>query len=254
MAVLVLHQQFDLVLPVPRLAGLSLCLPPHPLKVMAARVGPCLLMQNLLEQHQYRSWPGPRQLLVQVEQKLLPSLAVLVQDHFGLVRAEPPLAGQRLRQSWKVLVEPVPRWMTLLLMEQPPCQRLLPVQIEPKLLPSLAALAMHRFALVLAVKPMAGQRQRRPPLPWRVMAAWALGLLMQIQMFQVYRHLYRSLAGKRQLPVQVEPELLPSLAVLVQDHFGLVRAEPPLAGQQLRLRRPPLLGWMTAARALGLLM
>ena len=49
MAVLVLHQQFDLVLPVPRLAGLSLCLPPHPLKVMAARVGPCLLMQNLLE-------------------------------------------------------------------------------------------------------------------------------------------------------------------------------------------------------------
>ena len=77
---------------------------------------------------------------------------------------------------------------------------------------------------------------------------------MQIQMFQVYRHLYRSLAGKRQLPVQVEPELLPSLAVPVQDHFGLVRAEPPLAGQRLRLRRPPLLGWMTAARALGLLM
>ena len=54
-AVLVLCQQLDLVLPVPRLAGLSLCLPPHPLKVMAARVGPCLLMQNL-----YRSWPVPR--------------------------------------------------------------------------------------------------------------------------------------------------------------------------------------------------
>ena len=198
MAVLVLHQQFDLVLPVPRLAGLSLCLPPHPLKVMAARVGPCLLMQNLLEYHQYRSWPGPRQLLVQVEQKLLPSLAVLVQDHLGLVRAEPPLAGQRLRQSWKVLVEPVPRWMTLLLMEQPPCQR-----------------------------------QRRPPLAWRVMAAWALGLLMQIQMFQVYRHLYRSWAGQRQLPVQVEPELPPSLPVPVLERFGPVQVESPLAGQRL---------------------
>ena len=54
-AVLVLCQQLDLVLPVPPLAGLSLRRPPHPLKVMAARGRLCLLMQNL-----YRSWPVPR--------------------------------------------------------------------------------------------------------------------------------------------------------------------------------------------------
>ena len=65
-------------------------------------------------------------------------------------------------------------------------------------------------------------------------------------MFQVYRHLYRSLAGKRQLPVQVEPELPPSLPVL--ERFGPVQVESPLAGQ--RLHHP----WLVmAAQALRLL-
>ena len=56
-----------------------------------------------------------------------------------------------------------------------------------------------------------------------VMAARALRLLMQIQ---VYRHLYRSRAGPRQLLglVQVEPELRPSFAVPLLDRFGPVQA------------------------------
>ena len=58
---------------------------------------------------------------------------------------------------------------------------------------------------------------------------------MQIQ---VYRLLYRSRAGPRQLPVLVEPEVSPSLAVLAMLHFAPVQAVPPLAGQ--RLRRQPL--------------
>ena len=64
------------------------------------------------------------------------------------------------------------------------------------------------------------------------MAARALRLLMQIQ---VYRHLYRSRAGPRQLQMQVEPELLPSLAVPLLDRFGLAQAVRPLADSLLRL-------------------
>lgn len=72
MAVLVLRQHLDLVLPVPPPAGLSLRRPPHPLKAMAARRVLCLTMQN-----PYRSWPGPRQLVVPVGPELLRSLAEL---------------------------------------------------------------------------------------------------------------------------------------------------------------------------------
>ena len=70
MAVLVLRQHLDLVLPVPPPAGLSLHRPPHPLKAMAARRVLCLTMQNPC-----RSWPGPRQHLVLAEQEQLPSLS-----------------------------------------------------------------------------------------------------------------------------------------------------------------------------------
>ena len=66
-------------------------------------------------------------------------------------------------------------------------------------------------------------------------AARALRLLMQIQ---VYRHLYCSRAGPRQLPVPVEPELQPLLAaqvVLATHRFGLVQAVQPLADSLLRL-------------------
>lgn len=68
-------------------------------------------------------------------------------------------------------------------------------------------------------------------------AARALRLLMQIQ---VYRHLYHSQTGPRQLPVPVpvEPGLQPLLAaqvVLVTHRFGLVQAVQPLADSLLRL-------------------
>ena len=113
--------------------------------------------------------------------------------------------------------------------------RQLPVLVEPVVPPSLAVLAMLHFAPVQAVPPLAGQRLRQQPLPWRVRAAGALRRLMKIQ---VYRHLYRSQAGPRQLPVLVEPVVPPSLAVLAMLHFAPVQAVPPLAGQ--RLRQQPL--------------
>jgi hypothetical protein len=99
--------------------------------------------------------------------------------------------------------------------------RQLLVPVEPELPPSLAVPMLDRSG---PVQSLAGQRLRRRPLPWRVRAARALRLLMQIQ---VYRHPYRSWAGPRQL--------------LVLDRFGAV---PPLAGLrqllQSSMKRKPV--------------
>ena len=76
-------------------------------------------------------------------------------------------------------------------------------------------------------------------------AARALRLLMQIQ---VYRLLYRSRGGLRQLPVLVEPEVPPSLAAQAMHRFALVQVVPPLSGQ--RLNRLPLPWCVMVAGAL----
>lgn len=81
------------------------------------------------------------------------------------------------------------------------------MQVEAKLLQSLAALALDRSGSV-----QAGQRLRRLPLSGWVTAAWALRPLMQNR---VYRQPYCLWQGPRQLQVPVEQDLLPSMAVLV---------------------------------------
>ena len=68
---------------------------------------------------------------------------------------------------------------------------------------------------------------------------------MQIQ---VYRLLYRSRGGLRQLPVLIEPEVPPSLAAQAMRRFALVQVVPPLAGQSLH--RLPLPGWVMVAGVL----
>ena len=191
-------------------------------------------MQNQVQQHSYRSRAVPRQLPELVEPELMPSLAVPMLGRSGSVQSR---AGQGL---CLLMLNSYRLW---------PMLRQLPVLVEPEVLPSLFAPVLDRFGPVQAVPPLAGQRLRRQPLPWRVRAAGALRRLMKIQ---VYRHLYRSQAGPRQLPVLVEPVVPPSLAVLAMLHFAPVQAVPPLAGQ--RLPRQPLPGWVMAARTLHRLM
>ena len=103
---------------------------------------------------------------VPVEPALPPSLAALALGRFALVQVESPLAGQclhRLNHPWWVLLEPMPRSKKPISVEQSPCRswpglRQLLMPVEPELQPSLAALELYCFALVLAVPPLAGQR------------------------------------------------------------------------------------------------
>ena len=61
-----------------------------------------------------------RQLPVQVEPELPPSLPVL--ERFGPVQVESPLAGQRLHHPSWVLLEPMSRSIQLKSVEQQPCR------------------------------------------------------------------------------------------------------------------------------------
>jgi hypothetical protein len=87
--------------------------------------------------------------------------------------------------------------------------------------------------LVPVVQPLAVQRLSRLTHPLQVMPARALRPLMQNQLV---RHQYRLWPRLLQLPVLVEPELPPSMAVQVLDRFGPEQAVLPLAGQRQLLR------------------
>ena len=89
---------------------------------------------------------------MQVEPEVLPSLAVPLLDRFGPV------------QAVQVLVEPVPRSMMLLRMNQ--TQRQLTMMVEPEPTPSMAVLVLRQHLdLVQPVPPLAGLSLRRPPHP-----------------------------------------------------------------------------------------
>ncbi len=85
-----------------------------------------------------------------VEPALPQSLPAPVLDRFGSVLAV------------QVLVEPVPRSMMLLRMNQ----RQLPMMVEPELQPSMAVLMLpQHLELVQPVPPLAGLSLRRRPHP-----------------------------------------------------------------------------------------
>ena len=89
---------------------------------------------------------------MQVEPEVLPSLAVSLLDRFGSVLAV------------QVLVEPVPRSMMMLRMNQ--TQRQLTMMVEPEPTPSMAVLVLRQHLdLEQSVPPLAGLSLRRRPHP-----------------------------------------------------------------------------------------
>jgi hypothetical protein len=98
------------------------------------RRGLWLLMQNLLEQHLYRLWPGTRQMLHRLTHPLL------VMSAWAL---RPLMQNQVARHQYRL-------WPRLLQ---------LPVLVEPKLPPSMAVQVLDCLGPEQAVLPLAGQRQ-----------------------------------------------------------------------------------------------